>query len=162
LLLRFEVSPLGHTGEIMKLKTSLAVVAVVSVAGVGVVQANWLDDAWSDKSSARHGSPSITIGASGEVSVVLPSIVLQEAYSAGATTEGALRAFLGRYGPRLCSHLIDLNLPRKDLKVELRLLEAPFEGAQVFITSPDYGNFVIDHTPTNIIRCRVPGENPAS
>jgi hypothetical protein len=146
----------------MKLRTSMTMVAAVSFAGMGVAEADWLDDGWSEKSSARHGSPSITIGAAGEVSVVLPRKVLQEAHSAGATTEGALRAFLGRYGPRLCSHLMDLNIPQKNLKVELRVLEAPFEGLEVFIDSPEHSDFVLDYAPTNTIRCIVPGEDPAS
>jgi hypothetical protein len=146
----------------MKLRTSVAVVAMISSAEIGVAEANWLDEAWSEKSSARHGSPSITIRATGEVSVVLPGTVLQEARAAGATTEGALRAFLGRYGPRLCSHLMDLNIPQQNLKVELRMLEAPFEGAEVFIDSPEHSDFVLDYAPTNTVRCIVPGEDPSS
>jgi hypothetical protein len=157
-----EMSATGQTGGVMKLITSLAILVVVSFAGMDVIQANWLDDAWNESSSARHGTPSITIGAAGEVSVVLPRAVLQEAYAAGATTQDALRAFLGRYGPRLCSHLMSLNLPQKNVKVELRLLEAPLEGAEVFVASPEHNNFVLDHIPANTIRCIVPGENPAS
>jgi hypothetical protein len=120
----------GQTGGIMNLRTSVAMVAVVSFAGIGVAEADWLGDAWSGESSTRHGSPSITIGAAGEVSVALPGAVLQEAHAAGATTEGALRAFLGKYGPRLCSQLLDLNIPQKNLKVELRMLGTPFEGSR--------------------------------
>jgi hypothetical protein len=41
---------------------------------------------------------SITIGAAGDVSGVLPRTVLQEAQAAEVTTEGALRAFLGARG----------------------------------------------------------------
>jgi hypothetical protein len=147
----------------MQLRTSGAMIAVVSFAGgMGVAEADWLDDAWSEKSSARHGSPSITIGATGEVSVALPRSVLQEAHAVGATTEAALRAFLGRYGPRFCSHLMDLNVPQKNLKVALRMLEAPFEGVEVFFVSPEHSDFVLDYAPTNTVHCIVPGQDPAS
>ena len=134
----------------MKVRTSAAMIAVICFAGMGVAEADWLDDAWGEKSSARHGSPSITIGAAGEVSVALPRSVLQEAHAVGATTEAALRAFLGRYGPRFCSHLMDLNVPQKNLKVALRMLEAPFEGVEVFLVSPEHSDFV------SITRLRIP------
>jgi hypothetical protein len=145
----------------MKLRTSVAVVAVVSFAGMGVAKADWLDDAWSETSSAEHGHPSITVGQGG-VSIVLPRAVLDEAQAAGATAEGALRDFLGKYGPRLCSQLLDLNTAQKNLKVAMRVLEAPSQGFGAFFVSPVRTDFVLDYAPTNTVGCIIPGEDPVS
>jgi hypothetical protein len=146
----------------MKFKISVALVGVVGFALTSVAEPNWLDDAWSETSSARRGNPSITVGAAGEVTVVIPKAVLQEAHAAGVTTEGALRAFLGKYGPKLCSRLVNLNIPQKKLKVELRELEAPLEGVEAFAVSPVHSDFVFDYAPANAVSCIVPGQNPAS
>src|SRR5258708_17169681 len=94
--------------------------ALIFLAKVDLAHADWLDNAWSDKSVAAHGNPAITLHHDG-VSVVLPAQTLHEAYSEqGMTTKDVLRAFLGRYSPQ-CSDVLDLNTPQKNLTVDLSL-----------------------------------------
>jgi hypothetical protein len=86
-------------------------------------RADWLEDAWSSKSTALHGNPAITVHPGG-VSVVLPAETLDEAFSQrGMTRADALRAFLDRYSPQ-CSHVLDLNTAQPNLTVELRIQAA--------------------------------------
>jgi hypothetical protein len=95
--------------------------ALPALALVNPANADWLAEAWPDDASPRHGNPAITIVATGAVSVVLPAEVLADAPVAGLTTEGAVGAFLGRYAPRMCSSLLDMNVPHPNLKVDLRV-----------------------------------------
>jgi hypothetical protein len=88
---------------------------------VNPANADWLAEAWPDDASPRHGTPAITIIGTGAVSVVLPAEVLADAPAAGLSTEAAVSAFLGRYAPRMCSSLIDMNVPHQKLKVDLRV-----------------------------------------
>src|ERR1700756_4236305 len=82
-------------------------------------QADWLDDVWS-KSTTLNGNPAITVRPDG-LSVVLPAEALRRAFQEhGMTAPEALRAFLDRYSPK-CSSVLDLNVPRQNLTVELRL-----------------------------------------
>jgi hypothetical protein len=95
-------------------------VTLVLLAKVDLAHADWLENAWGDKSVTAHGSPAITLRRDG-VSVVLPAQTLNEAYSEGGlTTKDVLRAFLSRYSPQ-CSHVLDLNTPQKNLTVNLSL-----------------------------------------
>jgi hypothetical protein len=98
-------------------------------ASLKAARADWLDDAWSGKMTARHGTPAITVRPDG-VSVVLPAAVLDQALAErGMTTAEALRAFLDRYSPQ-CSHVLDLHTARANLTVDLRILAAiPFDEA---------------------------------
>ena len=98
----------------------VATAALFVVVGANDVHADWLDNAWSDKSVARHGNPAITVRPDG-VSVVLPAETLDEAYSEkGMTRKDALLAFLDRYSPQ-CSTILDLNTAQPNLTVELSI-----------------------------------------
>lgn len=98
-------------------------IALVFLANIAPAQADWLEDAWSGKSTALHGNPAITVRPDG-VSVVLPAETLDAAFSErGMTRPDALRAFLDRYSPQ-CSTMLDLNAARPNLTVELRILGA--------------------------------------
>jgi hypothetical protein len=99
----------------------IALLALLTTSGLA--QADWLEDAWSGKSTALHGNPAITLHPGG-VSVVLPAETLDEAFSErGMTRPDALRAFLDRYSPQ-CSHVLDLNTAQPNLTVELRIQAA--------------------------------------
>src|SRR6266851_4205848 len=98
----------------------VATAALFVVAGANDVHADWLDNAWSDKSVATHGNPAITVRPDG-VSVVLPAETLDEAYSEkGMNRKDALLAFLDRYSPQ-CSTILDLNTAQPNLTVELSI-----------------------------------------
>ena len=93
--------------------------ALVAAAVAVPAHADWLAGAWPADSQAPNGSPAITLNRSGAVAVVLPDAVLAQAQAEGVSTEGAVRAFLGRYAARLCSGLIDMNVPHPTLQVDL-------------------------------------------
>src|SRR5215813_13693304 len=99
----------------MRLGLSATMGALVIFVGTGNVQADWLDDVWSEEWVRMNGNPAVSISGDG-VQVVLPATSLQKAYEQGLTTEQALHDFLERHGQR-CSHLIDLNVPHPNLKV---------------------------------------------
>src|SRR6266849_3664651 len=89
-------------------------VTLVFLADTGLARADWLDDAWSSKSTGLRGNPAITVHPDG-VSVVLPRETLDEAFAQrGMTQQEALRAFLARYSPQ-CSHVLDLNTAQPNL-----------------------------------------------
>src|SRR6266849_6599534 len=95
-------------------KHVILVATLVFLMGFAGARADWLDDAWSSKSTMLHGNPAITVHPDG-VSVVLPKETLDEAFAQrGMTREDALRAFLGRYSPQ-CSHVLDLNTAQPNL-----------------------------------------------
>jgi hypothetical protein len=99
------------------------VVILVFLADIGLARADWLENAWSGKSTALHGNPAITVHPDG-LSVVLPAETLDEAFSErGMTRPDALRAFLDRYSPQ-CSNVLDLNTAQPNLTVELRIQAA--------------------------------------
>jgi hypothetical protein len=101
---------------------------VAVLVGISGARADWLDDVWS-KSTTLNGNPAITVHPDG-VSVVLPAEALRRAFQEhGMTASEALQAFLDRYSPK-CSSVLDLNVPRQNLTVELRLQVATSpEGA---------------------------------
>jgi hypothetical protein len=106
----------------MRIPVALVVILVV-FGNIAMARADWLDDAWSGKSTALHGNPAITVHSDG-VSVVLPAATLDAAFSErGLTRADALRAFLGRYSPQ-CSNVLDLNVAQPNLAVELRIQAA--------------------------------------
>jgi hypothetical protein len=98
-------------------------ILVFLLADIALARADWLEDAWSGKSTAQRGSPAITVHPGG-LSVVLPAETLDEAFSErGMTRPDALRAFLDRYSPQ-CSTVLDLNTAQPNLTVELRIQAA--------------------------------------
>jgi hypothetical protein len=97
----------------------LTLTLLPSVAGIA--HADWLAGAWPADAGARHGSPAITLNRSGAVGLVLPDAVLAEAQAAGLSTEGAVRAFLARYAPGMCSDLLDMTVPHAKLTVNLMI-----------------------------------------
>jgi hypothetical protein len=98
----------------------MLVSALVFLADTGLARADWLDDAWSTKSTSLHGTPAITVHPDG-VSVVLPAATFDAALlERGMTRPDALRAFLDRYSPQ-CSHVLNLNVAQPNLMVELRI-----------------------------------------
>jgi hypothetical protein len=118
-----------------------------------------VDDAWNPKTTSLHGNPSITVGPNETLSVVLPRSVLQESKENGFSTQPALLTFLQRYGPRLCSHLLDLYTPHKNLKVELHVLERASKEDQMLVVSPEHEDFVLDDSVANSVHCVGPSGN---
>ena len=107
------------------MRIAFLTLAVAVFLGAHGARADWLGDAWSDASVAKHGNPSITVRSDG-LAVSLPSATLEQAHAEGLTTKDALVAFLGRYSPQ-CSRVLDLNGPQSNLKVALSLQdEVPF------------------------------------
>ena len=98
--------------------------ALLSVIAVHPASADWLTRAWPENAAPKDGNPGITFNATGAVTLVLPEAVLGEAQAAGASTEHAVGAFLGRYAPRACSTLLDMTVPHTNLRVDL-LIEHP-------------------------------------
>src|SRR6266852_4022935 len=99
---------------------ALVFATLVFFAGADLARADWLDAAWSDESVAKHGNPAITVRPEGLL-VALPQETLDEAHAEkGMTRQDALQAFLSRYSPQ-CSHVLDLNAPQPNLKVELSI-----------------------------------------
>jgi hypothetical protein len=169
----------------MRLRHSLTALVLATAVGTGVARADWLGDTWS-KESVMNGDPAIGITDS-VIRVVLPSATLDQAYAEGLSTEDVLGAFLDRYGQR-CSHLIDLNVPHRDLKVELwlqnrtrledvsnkddvlaalrdayRAQRPDDETPLLFVVSPVHFDYTIDYVPARRVRCVAPGdESPAS
>ncbi|MBV9754330.1 MAG: hypothetical protein JO188_17560 [Hyphomicrobiales bacterium] len=133
-----------------------ALMALVSSNAIG---ANDLDIAWGTNSSSADGNPSITIGPNRKLMVVLPKPVLQGAESAGFSTQATVQSFLQKYGPRLCSQILDLNAPQKDLKIELRILDRESKESRLLVVSPEHEDFVLDYIPTNRVHCVAPSEN---
>jgi hypothetical protein len=108
--------------ESMRISLILTTVLVL-LADIGLARADWLDDAWSPKSTTLHGTPAITVRPDG-VSVVLPAATFDAALSErGMTRPDALRAFLDRYSPQ-CSHVLNLNVAQPNLTVELQIQAA--------------------------------------
>jgi hypothetical protein len=106
----------------MRIPVVLAAI-LVCLGNIDLARADWLDDAWSGKSTALHGNPAITVRPGG-VTVVLPAETLDEAFSErGMTRADALRAFLDRYSPQ-CSNVLDLNVAQPNLSVELQIQAA--------------------------------------
>jgi hypothetical protein len=95
--------------------------ALVAAAVAVPAHADWLAGAWPTDSQAPNGSPAITLNRSGAVALVLPDWVLAQAQAEGVSTESAVRAFLGRYAARLCSGLLDMNVPHRALQVDLTI-----------------------------------------
>jgi len=93
--------------------------AAMLLAAPAAHAANWLDDAWSDETIGKTGTPAITLGASA-VLLVLPAATLAEAHAQGVSTPDAVRLFLGRYGQH-CSANLDLDRPHPNLRVQLFL-----------------------------------------
>jgi hypothetical protein len=91
---------------------------ILMVTMMNPASADWLTKVWPENADPGHGNPAITFSATGVV-VVLPEAVLVEARAAGLSTEGAVGAFLGRYAPRMCSTLLDMNEPHGNLRVDL-------------------------------------------
>jgi hypothetical protein len=110
---------LDQTGGMMKLGSAIVMGTLATFIGTGIAHANWLDDAWSEKSIRINGNPAITIHGD-SIYVVLPTATLLQAHYEGVATEDALGDFLERYGPR-CSKIVDLNVAHPKLTVALSL-----------------------------------------
>lgn len=146
--------------------------------------ANWLDDAWSDRTVDRTGSPAITLGSDGVV-LVMPAATLAAARAEGVGTQAAVTLFIERYGQH-CSDVIDLDR-KQTLHVQLFLsnpvdLNDASEGIQdevgdaltkvsdrrakrpphvqsVFVVAPEHVNFTIDYVPERKASCVTPGDD---
>ena len=155
--------------------------------GISPAHADWLDDVWSDKHASRHGHPAITISAEHGITITLPEASVGQAKAAGLSQQQAAIAFLGRFGPEMCSKIVDLNENRPALsmklvvQIERRLREASAETQQrlseaiaeaeaqgqrlsrgadtVFEASPDEEVWTIDYVPTHRAQCVEPPED---
>jgi hypothetical protein len=105
--------------EISGRRLGLSALLFATLASISPVRADWLDDAWSDKHTSRHGHPAITISAASGVTIVLPEASITEAQAAGVSPQQAAVAFLGRYGPEMCSKITDLNENKPALTIKL-------------------------------------------
>ncbi|MBX6322990.1 MAG: hypothetical protein IRY94_14265 [Rhodospirillaceae bacterium] len=114
-------------------------------------QAGWVDDIWTDEVTRSTGSPAITINADGSVAVVLQQEFLDRA---GLDVTDAARAFLQHFGPRQCSHLLDLNRPHPGLVVNVYLESGNGERTVVGTRSM---RLTIDYVPSRQVRCVTPG-----
>jgi hypothetical protein len=164
----------------MKLGPAIAIVTLATFVGTGIAHANWLDDAWSEKSVRMNGSPAITIRGD-SIYVVLPTATLLQAHDEGVATRDALRDFLERYGQR-CSKSVDLNVANPNLIVVLSL-QSPsrFENVSenveltalrnaylkfgvkndlplLFTVSHSKIEYSINYVPTRRVRCVAPGD----
>ncbi len=115
----------------------------------GPARADWLGDIW----RGHDGLPAISLSDAG-VSVTMPQSALRKARAAGLSVEQAVGAFLGRYGTRMCSEVIDLNTSRR-LSVHLHLQDevpAPLPG-HLYVADPDGIEMVIDYAPAEKATC---------
>lgn len=88
----------------MVAKVSLALLfTVLALGGHVAAEADWLDDAWSERSVLVNGNPAISINGN-SVYIALPAATLHQAYSEGLSTEEILQDFLDRYGTTLFTH----------------------------------------------------------
>ncbi len=154
---------------------------------VAPVQAGWLDDAWREQHASRFGHPAITLNAESGVTLVLPEATIAEARAAELSPREAAVAFLGKYGPEMCSKLIDLNEPRTGLAIKLVIQHdrALTEGAEqtqrsvgdaiaqleaetgkrrgdperIFEASSEGEVWAIDYAPTHRARCTMPPDD---
>ena len=141
---------------------SISAFALLLLARSGATRAEWLGDVWSDEWVAQHGSPSITVGRGGDVTVVLPQEALARAQAEGDTHAGAVRAFLGRYAPKMCSHLMNFNEPHKGLRVALSVAAPVARSVPFFVVSPGHEDLTIDYAPETPVHCIVPSEEASS
>lgn len=98
-------------------------VKAVIIVSFSSASADWIDDALRKEMVRLYGNPSITLHASEGVSITLPSETLATALRSGLTTRQAVAQFLGRFGPKHCSDVIDMNIPHPNMKVEVRILQ---------------------------------------
>jgi hypothetical protein len=119
--------------------------ALLTIAAVNSARADWLADAWSDDASHRRGTPAISFNATGVVTVVLPEAVLAQAKATGLSVESAVGAFLGRYAPGMCSSLLDMSVPHKDLKVDL-LVERPVAADNLDAATQEDAAAALNHS----------------
>ena len=112
-------------------------------------RADWLDGIW-DPQDTEH--PSITVHAEHGVSVTLPAEALTNAMASGLSTEQAVTIFLARYGPKLCTDIIDFGVPHANLKVKLRLMRA-VQANTHDETSSEAEDLTIDYAPLAPARC---------
>jgi hypothetical protein len=172
--------------EINVLCLSLSALLFATLVCISPVRADWLDDAWDDKHTSRHGHPAITISAASGVTIALPEASIAEARAAGVSPQQAAVAFLGKYGPEMCSTIPDLNENKPALTIKLvvqyerALNDASIETQQgvgdamaevlagrrrqfsgrdiVFEASPREEIWTIDYAPTHRVRCVAPPE----
>jgi len=160
-------------------KPLFALVASCYALGTAA-SADWL--AWS--SDAPNGSPAITLNANGAVVVTLSDTTLAAAAASGLAEAAAVRTFLARWAPHLCSAIMDMNAPHPGLAVDLliehqvaledfdqstlgsaadllneRLHAGPRAVPRIeraFAVDPHRRSMVIDYAPEKPIKCRDP------
>jgi hypothetical protein len=159
---------------------SISALLFATLICISTVRADWLDDAWKGEHISRFGPPAITINTAGVV-ILLPEATMVEAQAAGLSPQQAAVAFLSRYGPEMCSSIIDLNEAKPALTITLVLLyrhepsDAPVETQQkgaaalpesetgrqrrsggrgiAFEAAPQEEVWTIDYVPTHRARC---------
>ena len=128
---------------------------LLMVTFIDPARADWLARAWPENAEPKDGNPAITFSSTGTITVVLPEAILNEARAAGLSTERAVGAFLGRYAPKTCSNLFDMNVPRTNLKVDLMIQR---EVAPDHIDGPTQEDAAatLNHALRNLTRGSVP------
>ena len=165
---------------------SLCALVLASLANVVSARADWADDAWNEENANRFGHPAITLNAESGVIIVLPEATIERARGAGLSPREAAMTFLTKYGPEMCSRIIDLNEPRKELAVKLVIqrdqglsdasgptqnsvgdaiaqLEAETgkrrgEPERIFEVVPDGEAWTVEYAPSHRAKCVVPPE----
>jgi hypothetical protein len=155
---------------------------VVTLCAMGTpAWADWL--AWNE---APNGNPAITLDARGAVAVTLSDTTLAAAAAAGLAEPAAVRAFLARWAPHLCSPIMDMNAPHPRLAVDLLIehrvapedldettmglatgfLNETLQASphvvprikQAFAVDQHRRSMVIDYAPEKPVKCQDPQE----
>ncbi len=132
----------------------------VTLVAISPVRADWLVDMWSNEHASRYGSPAITLNAASGVTIVLPEASITEAQAAGLSPQQAALAFLSKYGPEMCSKIIDLNESTPALTIKLIVQYMHADGLNVvFEASPHKEVWTIDYVPTHRAWCVAPPDD---
>lgn len=111
------------------------------------------DDVWTGR---YGGNPSITVsryGGSVTVSVVMPAPLLDGTDRQSLTA--TVKRFLERYGPPMCTDLIDLTVPHKNLVVELGVQDLGWSmfHFNFYEVSRNFGTLSFDYQPAGHTKC---------
>ena len=158
--IEFNIPDISTVRAVSGPRLAVSTLLFATFVGSSPVRADWLDDVWSGEHNNRYGSPAITISAAHGITIVLPEASLAEAQAAGLSPQQAAVAFLSKFGPELCSPIIDLNENKPALPLKLVVQQVHSTGLNiVFEASPQTEAWTIDYIPTHRARCVAPPED---
>jgi hypothetical protein len=156
----FNIPDIGTVPAIGGRRLGLSTLLFATLISTSPVRADWLDDVWNDEHSSRHGPVAITIHAVNGITIVLPEASINEAQAAGVSPQQAALAFLRKYGPEMCSPIIDLNENKPALTIKLIVQYMHSSGRNiVFEASSHEEVWTIDYIPTHRARCVAPPDD---